>query len=164
METAEEPHSCLCVIIFTWKIAGVNLRESMALPHHPAGCCCCWTRFQREKYLQKYQQQLWNAPITFILGAVISRITGFVRCSLGTEPRQLPLCCFFSAPTWTRINRPTHPGFCLPTAAAWLRFRNYAGLYFCGLKLNLSVNKQQVSLRDGEGKDHATGQRKQHQY
>lgn len=35
METAEEPQSCSRVIIFTWKIAGVNLRESMALPPHP---------------------------------------------------------------------------------------------------------------------------------
>lgn len=35
METAEEPQSCSRVIIFTWKIAGVNLRESLALPPHP---------------------------------------------------------------------------------------------------------------------------------
>lgn len=82
METAEEPQSCSRVIIFTSKIAGVNLRESLALPPHLTVPLPAAELVFRGKNICRNISSKFEAPITFILGAVISRITESVSLLL----------------------------------------------------------------------------------
>lgn len=130
METAEEPQSCSRVIIFTSKIAGVNLRESLALPPHPTVPLPAAELVFRGKNICRNISSKFETLLPLSYSELLSAESRNRSVFCCAESRQLPLCCFFSAPTWTRINRPTHPGFYLPTAAIWLRFRNYVGLYF----------------------------------